>query len=105
MAKEKDQEFLEYIVKSIVDYPDDVKINRRIDPLGVLLELTINPADMGKIIGKGGQTAKAIRILLRVLGAKLNARLNLKITEPAGSEKSTREKKPVAEDEIPNLEL
>lgn len=107
MAKEKEQEFLEYIVKSIVDYPDDVKTERKIDPMGVLLELTINPADMGKIIGKQGQTAKAIRTLLRVLGAKLRARLNLKIAEPTSAKKSnySENRKPVADEEVPNLEL
>jgi len=81
---ERDQEFLEYIVEAIVDNPDDVKINRTVDERGVLLELTVNPEDMGKIIGKAGATAKAIRTLLRVMGAKHDARYNLKIIEPGG---------------------
>jgi hypothetical protein len=85
---ERDQEFLEYIVGEIVDNPDDVKINRTVDERGVLLELTVNPDDMGKIIGKAGATAKAIRTLLRVMGAKHDARYNLKIVEP-GEEGST----------------
>ncbi len=85
---ERDQEFLEYIVGEIVDNPDDVKINRTVDERGVLLELTVNPEDMGKIIGKAGATAKAIRTLLRVMGAKHDARYNLKIVEP-GEEGST----------------
>lgn len=79
---EADQEFVEYVVKAIVDNPSDVKVERRIDEMGVLLSLTVNPADMGKVIGKEGRTAKSIRTLLRVLGAKKNARVNLKIVEP-----------------------
>jgi hypothetical protein len=86
---EKDQEFLEYIVGAIVDNPEDVKINRTVDERGVLLELSVNPEDMGKIIGKAGATAKAIRTLLRVMGAKSNARFNLKIVEPG--EEGSRE--------------
>jgi uncharacterized protein len=82
---EKDQVFLETLVKSLVDNPSDVKIDRTIDERGVLLNLKINPADMGQIIGRQGQTARAIRTLLRVVGAKNNARVNLKIEEPEGS--------------------
>lgn len=89
----KDQEFVEYIIKSFVDYPDDVKTERKVDEMGVLLQLTVNPADMGKIIGKQGQTAKALRTLLRVLGAKENARINLKIMEPGGKEVKEPEEK------------
>lgn len=81
---ERDQEFLEYVVKNIVDKPDAVDIKRTVDERGVLLELTVDPEDMGKIIGKAGATAKAIRTLLRVLGAKNDARFNLKIIEPEG---------------------
>ena len=83
---EADQEFVEYIVKSIVDNPDDVKTERKIDEMGVLISLTVNPADMGKVIGKEGRTAKAVRTLLRVLGARHNARVNMKILEPGGRE-------------------
>jgi hypothetical protein len=79
-----DQEFVEYIVKAIVDNPDKVKVERKVDEMGVLIELTVDPTDMGKIIGKEGRTAKSIRTLLRVLGAKNNARVNLKIIEPEG---------------------
>lgn len=79
---ERDQEFLEYIVGAIVDKPEAVAINRTVDERGVLLELAVDPEDMGKIIGKAGATAKAIRTLLRVLGAKYDARFNLKIIEP-----------------------
>lgn len=82
--EEHDKEFVEYIVKEIVDVPEKVKINRKIDEMGVLLELTVDPSDMGKVIGKDGNTAKSIRTLLRVLGAKNNARVNLKIIEPEG---------------------
>ena len=80
-----DQEFVETVVKAIVDNPNDVKTTRSVDEMGVLIELTVNPEDMGKIIGKEGRTAKSIRTLLRVLGAKNNARVNLKINEPEGS--------------------
>lgn len=81
----KDQDFLEYVVKSIVEFPDKVQIERRVDEMGVLLELKVDLADMGKLIGKEGRTAKAIRTLLRVIGAQTNARINLKIVEPEGS--------------------
>ncbi len=80
----EDQEFLEYVVKSLVDNPNDVKIDRTVDEMGVLIKLSVNPADMGKIIGRQGNTAKAIRTLLRVIGMKNNARVNLKINEPEG---------------------
>lgn len=82
---ERDQEFLEFVVKTLVDNPDDVKVNRNVDEMGVLLTLDVNPEDMGKIIGRSGNTAKAIRTLLRVVGMKNNARVNLKINEPEGS--------------------
>ncbi len=79
-----DKAFLEYVVKALVDYPDDVKIDRTVDEMGVLITMTVNSADMGKIIGRQGNTAKAIRTLLRVIGMKNNARVNLKINEPEG---------------------
>jgi uncharacterized protein len=79
-----DKAFLEYIVKALVDYPNDVKIDRTVDEMGVLITMTVNAADMGKIIGRQGNTAKAIRTLLRVIGMKNNARVNLKINEPEG---------------------
>lgn len=77
-----DKAFLEYIVKALVDNPNDVKIDRTVDEMGVLITMTVNGADMGKIIGRQGNTAKAIRTLLRVIGMKNNARVNLKINEP-----------------------
>lgn len=86
--KYQDQEFLENLIKSLVDNPNDVKIDRKVDEMGVLMTLDVNPADMGKIIGRQGNTAKAIRTLLRVVGMKHNARVNLKINEPAGSERA-----------------
>lgn len=85
---EHDKDFIEYVVKNIVDHPDDVQLERTIDDRGVLLTLSVNPEDMGKIIGKAGGTAKAIRTLLRVLGAKDDARYNLKIVDPEGSDRA-----------------
>jgi len=81
---EKDQEFLEFVIKGLVEHQDDVKIKRVVDEMGVLLTLDLNAEDMGKVIGRSGNTAKAIRTLLRVVGMKNNARVNLKINEPAG---------------------
>ena len=82
-----DKEFLEMVVKALVDNPADVKIDRTVDEMGVLLKLDVNQADMGKIIGRQGKTAKALRDLLRVVGMKHNARVNLKINEPEGYQK------------------
>lgn len=94
----QDQEFVEYVVKAMVTNPSDVKVDRIIDERGVLLTLAINPADMGTIIGKDGRTAKAMRTLLRVVGAKNNARVNLKILEPEGSTHVPRESRTAHED-------
>ncbi len=94
---ETDSHFLEYVVKSLVDNPNDVKIVRSVDEMGVLLTLAVNPADMGKIIGRMGNTAKAIRTLLRVVGMKNNARVNLKINEPEGSVRPEKASKSVDE--------
>ncbi len=74
-----DQQFIEYIVKELVSNPDDVSVERRIDEKGVLLELTVNPDDLGRVIGKRGMTAQSLRTLLRALGTKNDARYNLKI--------------------------
>ena len=76
-----DQQFVEYIVKSLVGKPDAVKIDRRIDEKGVLLELTVDPEDLGRVIGKRGATAQSLRTLLRALGTKNDARYNLKIVD------------------------
>lgn len=74
-----DQQFIEYIVKSLVGHPDDVVVDRLIDEKGVLLTLTVNPEDLGRVIGKRGVTAQSLRTLLRALGTKNDARYNLKI--------------------------
>ncbi len=74
-----DQQFVEYIVKSLVNHPDDVVVERMIDEKGVLLSLTVNPEDLGRVIGKRGVTAQSLRTLLRALGTKNDARYNLKI--------------------------
>lgn len=87
----KDKEFIEYVVKMLVDNPEDVKVERKIDEMGVLITLDVNPKDMGMVIGREGMTAKALRTLLRVIGARNNARVNLKINEPEGSERPPRE--------------
>ncbi|MSU44805.1 KH domain-containing protein [Candidatus Nomurabacteria bacterium] len=91
--EDADKVFLEYVVKALVDNPNDIKIDRTVDEMGVLISLTVNPADMGKIIGRMGNTAKAIRTLLRIIGMKNNARVNLKINEPEGS---TRPERPMS---------
>ncbi|MEK7609532.1 MAG: KH domain-containing protein [Patescibacteria group bacterium] len=85
---QKDQEFLEYVIKALVDAPEQVKVTRTVDEMGVLLTLEVGAVDMGKIIGRQGNTAKAIRTLLRVVGMKNNSRVNLKINEPVGGLKS-----------------
>ena len=85
MSEHQDQEFVEYIIKHIVNNPDDVKVNRKTDEMGVLIEVTVNPTDMGLLIGRQGTTAKAIRILARIIGMRNNARVNLRIIEPEGS--------------------
>ncbi len=90
MAKEADQQFLEYLVQSIVDHPDDVKCERKVDEMGVLLSLKVHAQDMGQVVGRQGATAKAIRSLLRIVGIKNNARVNLKIEEPEGSTRGMR---------------
>lgn len=102
-----DQQFVEFIVKSLVSKPNDVKVERRIDEKGVLLELTVDPEDLGRVIGKRGATAQSLRTLLRALGTKNDARYNLKIVdngvasavrtlEPAADEESSEEPKPKA---------
>lgn len=96
---ELDQQFLEQVVKAIVDHPDDVKTSRTVDEMGVLLTLDVNPEDMGKIIGRSGNTAKAIRTLLRVVGMKNESRVNLKINEPEGARGAASEMAAVANDD------
>lgn len=111
MAKEQDQEFLEFLVKSLVDHPDDVKVERKVDEMGVLLTLRVHPEDMGQIIGKAGSTARAIRSLVRVVGLKNHARVNLKIEEPEGgrarpsSEKKEEESSSEGSEGLEDLKL
>ena len=83
----KDAEFVEYVVRAIVDHPEEVKAERRVDEMGVLVTLHVHPEDMGMVIGRDGSTAKALRTLLRVVGARNNARVNLKISEPEGGKR------------------
>ncbi len=74
-----DQQFVEYVIKNLVNHPDDVTVERKIDEKGVLLTLTVNPEDLGRVIGRRGSTAQSVRTLLRALGTKNDARYNLKI--------------------------
>ncbi|EKE20641.1 MAG: RNA-binding protein [uncultured bacterium] len=90
MSDTIDAGFIEQVVKMLVDNPDAVKVERKVDEMGVLISLDVDPKDMGIVIGREGQTAKALRTLLRVIGAKNNARVNLKINEPEGSERAMR---------------
>ena len=105
MNDQTDREFLEFVVKSIVDHPEDVKVDRRIDELGVLLVLKVNRQDMGQVVGREGSTAKAIRSLLRIVGVKNNARVNLKIEEPAGSEEKPRMSPQSMDDVVEDLKI
>jgi hypothetical protein len=107
MAKENtpDKDFLEYLIKALVDHPDDVKIDRKVDEMGVLLSLKVNPEDMGQIIGKNGSTARAIRSLVRIVGLKNHARVNLKIEEPEGGRSPQGKKAQAAGDELEDLKL
>lgn len=95
--QEKDSQFLDFLIKSLVEKPDAVKITRTVDEMGVLMTLTVDPLDMGKIIGRSGNTAKAIRTLLRVVGMKNNARVNLKINEPEGGMRAAETSKSLDE--------
>jgi len=97
MTKDTDKDFLEFIVKALVDHPEDVKLDRRVDEMGVLLSLKVNPEDMGQIIGRAGSTARAIRSLVRIVGLKNHARVNLKIEEPEGGRPVAQEKKASSE--------
>jgi len=99
MAKEKDQEFLESVVSALVNYPKDVKVERKVDEMGVLLTLKVNPADVGQVIGKLGSTAKAIRTLMRIIGLKNKSRVNLKIDAPMMN-KSSEASAPASSDDF-----
>ena len=105
MAKvNTDQEFLEFLIKALVDNPGDVKVDRKVDEMGVLLSLKVNSEDMGQIIGKAGATAKAIRSLVRVVGLKNHARVNLKIEEPEGG-RAPRERETPKREGLDDLKL
>jgi len=93
MGTEADQTFVEDTVKALVDHPEDVSTERRVDEMGVLITLKVNPEDLGQVIGRSGQTAKALRTLLRIVGAKNRARTNLKIFEPDGYKREDVTKK------------
>ena len=88
----EDEAFLEYLVKALVNNPEDVEIKREVDEMGVLLSLKVNPNDMGQIIGRKGATARAIRTLVRIVGLKNHARVNLKIGEPEGQKVEKKDK-------------
>lgn len=84
MAEHQDQVFIEFVIKAIVNHPDKVKVTRTVDERGVLITLDVEPTDIGYVIGRRGNTVRAIRTLLKVVGAKNNALVNLKINEPEG---------------------
>lgn len=104
-AKPAYQEFVEYIVKSLVDHPEKVKVEKVVDEMGVLLTLSVDPEDMGQVIGKAGQAAQSIRTLLKVVGAKHKARVNLKILEPEGSTRPSRGRKSQETQGLEDLKL
>lgn len=104
MENHEDKQFLENLVKALVDNPDSVGINRTVDEMGVLLTLDVHADDMGKIIGRSGNTAKAIRTLLRVVGMKNDARVNLKINEPEGGKGMDRETSDAMQEDNPTAE-
>lgn len=104
-AKNKDQDFVEFIVKGIVNNPDDVQVDRKVDEMGVLITLKVNPEDMGALIGREGSTARAIRTLTRIVGLKNNARVNLKIEEPEGGKRPMRAEKKSVDKVVEDLEL
>lgn len=89
----RDQQFIDFLVKSIVNHPEDVKTERTVDERGVLLTLYVNQDDMGYVIGRQGQTARALRILLKIVGAKEDARVNLKIYEPENMRREHQERR------------
>ncbi len=104
MDTHEDKQFLEALVKALVDHPESVKINRTVDEMGVLLTLDVHAEDMGKIIGRSGNTAKAIRTLLRVVGMKHDARVNLKINEPEGGRGMNQEMSEAMREDNPTME-
>lgn len=87
MSAQNDTEFLEFIIKSLVENPDAVKVSRRVDDMGVFIELIVDPVDMGKIIGRNGHTAQAIRTVMKAFGKKHQANISIQIKEPEGGVK------------------
>jgi len=102
---ETDKQFVEYIVKGIVSNPDEVKVERTVDERGVLLTLYVNQADLGQVIGRQGQTAKAIRTIIKIIGKKNNAIVNLKINEPEGSRPPREAREDISSDMIDDLKI
>lgn len=100
---EQDQAFVDYVVRAIVNNPDGVKTERTVDERGVLITLDVDPSDMAYVIGRQGQTARSIRTLLKIVGAKNNARVNLKINEPEGSTRAPRPSTP-RESDAPSMD-
>ena len=100
-----DQQFVEYIVKTLVNNPEKVNVERTIDEKGVLLTLTVDPDDIGRVIGKRGVTAQAIRVLLRALGTKQDARFNLKIVNTDGDEGSEKANESDVTEEVEKTEV
>ncbi len=101
----EDQKFLEMVIKSIVNHTDEVKITRTVDERGVLLTLDVNPADIGYVIGRRGNTIRAIRTLLKVVGAKNNALVNLKVNEPNNRNNQQSSNEEVDTSAIDNLDI
>ncbi|MBR3323754.1 KH domain-containing protein [Candidatus Saccharibacteria bacterium] len=99
-----DQQFVEYIVKTLVNNPENVEVTRSIDEKGVLLELTVDPEDVGRVIGRRGATAQSIRTLLRALGTKNDARYNLKIVNTDGGAPSADTSSAPADEEVVEVE-
>lgn len=100
MPTERDAAFVEEVTKLLVEHPENVEVNRTIDDLGVLITLKVHPDDMATIIGRDGRSAKAIRTLLRIIGAKEDQRVNLKIVEPDGSDHRRAESDEPAQNQV-----
>ncbi|MFA5742713.1 MAG: KH domain-containing protein [Candidatus Paceibacterota bacterium] len=100
----KDLDFLLYIVKALVDHPEDVKVERKVDEMGVLLSVRVHAEDMGQIVGRQGATARSIRSLVRIVGLKNHARVNLKIEEPEGGSRRREEERPAVENPAEGLD-
>lgn len=100
-----DQQFIETIVQSIVSHPQEVRTDRIVDERGVLITLNVNPEDIGYVVGRQGQTIRAIRILAKIVGAKNNARVNVKLNEPEGSSRGHRPMRSTISEEIDSVDV